>query len=180
MVGTGRGSCGRLMLIARRHQMTDTLPRVTHEHHDALIPHIDALAAVAEAIDKLPPEELAERLAAEHRFITSQLVPHMEQAETTVYAELERLLQNRHSMTPMRHEHDLVRHLVAELAELQTRSAEFGVRLRLRRILYRLYAILRTHLAEEEAYLAVLERNLSREEQDELARGMAHATADPL
>lgn len=158
--------------------MIHTLPKVAHEHHDILLPHVDALAAIADAIGKAPADEIAERLAAEHRFITAQLVPHMERAEETLYPTLERLFQNRHSMAPMRREHELLRRLIAEMAELRTRTPELGIQLRLRRVLYRMYALLKTHLAEEEAYLGVLERNLSREEEDELARGMAHATAD--
>jgi hemerythrin-like domain-containing protein len=158
--------------------MIHALQGVAHGHHDALVPHVDALAAIADEIGRGSSADLAERLAAEHRFITAQLVPHLEQAEQTLYPALERLLQNRHSMTPMRREHELLRKLIAELAELRTRPMEFGVQLRLRRVLYRMYAMLKIHLAEEQAYLTVLEHNLSREEEDELAHGMAHAMAD--
>ena len=52
--------------------------------------------------------------------------------------------------------------------------------LALRRALYRLHSILKVHLAEEELYLAVLDRNLSDEEKDLLARGIYHAMAEPL
>ena len=50
----------------------------------------------------------------------------------------------------------------------------------LRRALYRLHAMLRVHLAEEELYLRVLERNLSDDEIDLLARSIEHAVAEPL
>ena len=50
----------------------------------------------------------------------------------------------------------------------------------LRRILYRMFSMIRVHLAEEELYLGVLEHNLSVEEQDALARGMEHAGAEPI
>ena len=50
----------------------------------------------------------------------------------------------------------------------------------MRRALYRLHAILKVHLAEEELYLGVLDRNLSDEEKDLLAHGIAHAMAEPL
>lgn len=160
--------------------MTQTLPIVVHEHHEALIPHVDALAAIADAIGKMPTDELAERVRAEHAFISAQLVPHMEQAELTLYPALERLLQNRHSMAPMRREHDLVRELIVELGEVPLGSGGFAAELRLRRILYRIYASMKVHLAEEEAYLAILERNLSAEETNELARGLQHATAQPI
>jgi hypothetical protein len=154
------------------------LPRVAHEHHDVLVPHVDALAAIADEIGTAPASELTERLDAEYRFITGQLVPHMNRAEETLYPQLERLMQNRHSMTPMRREHEELRQLVAELDRLRTQPMGFGVQLRLRRVLYRMYSILKTHLAEEEAYIGVLDRNLSPEEEEDLARAMAHASAD--
>jgi hypothetical protein len=50
----------------------------------------------------------------------------------------------------------------------------------LRRLLYRLHALLRVHLAEEELYLRVLERNLSDEAIEALALGIDHATAEPV
>jgi hypothetical protein len=156
------------------------LSKVMHEHHDVLIPHVDALAAIADAVGTVPPDELADRIGTEHRFITTQLVPHMEQVEATLYPELRRLFQNRHAMTPMRLEHGVLLSLIGELGDLRTRSGEFGAQLRIRRVLYRLYALLKTHLAEEEAYIGVLQANLSPEEADDLARGMAHASAVPL
>jgi hypothetical protein len=157
-----------------------TLPKVAHEHHDVLVPHVDALAAIADDIGTTPPAALAERLEAEHRFITSQLIPHMERAEETLYPQLERLMQNRHSMTPVRREHQELRAMVDELAKLRAQPLGFGTQLRLRRVLYRMYAILKIHLAEEDAYIGVLDRNLSDDEAEELARAMVHATADPL
>lgn len=158
--------------------MIETLPKVVHEHHDALLPHVNALAEIADQIGKIPTEELERRLEQEHHFIVSQLVPHMEQAETAVYPQLERLMQNRHSMTPMRSEHAHLRRYIAELGGLRGHLGGFGAQMRLRRVMFRMYALIKTHLAEEEAYMAVLERNLSEAEAEEIARGLAHAMAD--
>jgi len=158
--------------------MTQTLPGVVHEHHDALIPHVDELAKIADAVGRVPADEIAVRVAAETRFIQAQLLPHMRQAEATLYPEMERLLQNRHSMTPLRREHQAVVSLVAELDELAPRIQAFGAQLRIRRALYRLHALLKVHLAEEVAYLGILQRNLSPTEAADLASGLAHATAD--
>lgn len=153
-----------------------TLPKVAHAHHVALIPIVDGLVGLAEQLEA-PAVDLRSRLAEEYRLITEQLVPHMEQAEATLYPELERLMQNRHSMTPMRREHRELRGLIDELGRLASQDLWFGARLRLRRVLYRMYAILKIHLAEEQAYVDVLDRNLSDDEQAELARAMDHAMA---
>jgi len=154
------------------------LPNVAHEHHDVLLPHVEELAAIARSVGSAPSGDLVRRLAAEHRFITTHLLPHMDRAEATIYPEFERLLQNRHSMTPMRREHATLRALFEELDELRRQTMGVEVRHRLRRVLFRMYAMIEVHLAEEESYLAVLERNLSDAELDELARAMAHPVGD--
>ena len=150
---------------------------VGHEHHAALMPHVDALAELAAELDDPHPADFDVRLTAEHRFILDQLVPHMERAEETLYPELERLMQNRHSMTPMRREHNELRTMIRDLGASIGRELTFGARLRMRRLLYRTHALLKTHLAEEEAYLGLLDRNLSEHELAELGRAMEHATA---
>jgi hypothetical protein len=111
--------------------------------------------------------------------MVGQLVPHMEQAEETLYPELERLLQDSHAMASLRREHVEGRRLIIELGGLVKQDLWLGTRLRLRRVLYlyRLYAILETHLGEEQEYLTVLGGNLSEQEQEELGRAMKHATA---
>jgi hypothetical protein len=112
--------------------------------------------------------------------IITQLVPHMEQAEAMLYPQLERLMQNRHSMTPMRREHELMRRLIAEMGLAADRPFGFGEQMRLRRLLFRMFGLIRSHLAEEEAYIDELRGNLSSAEADALALGLAHAMSEPL
>jgi len=155
------------------------LPDAGHRHHAALMPRIDALPQLADALDS-PPADLHQRLTDEYQFIVGQLVPHMDQAETTLYPQLERLMQNRHSMTPMRREHEEVRGLIRELGTLVDRELTLGTRLRLRRVLLRLYTIVKIHMGEEQAYIGVLDHNLSPDEQVALAKALEHATlGDP-
>ena len=87
-------------------------------------------------------------------------------------------------MSPMRQQHVAMRRLVEELGRYRRHadgcrwSAYEGMALR--RALYRLHSILKVHLAEEELYLGVLDQRLTDEEKDVLARGIDHATAEPL
>src|SRR3990172_7670376 len=127
-----------------------SLPDTSHEHHEQIEPHVDRLPQLAEMIGRVTPEAFSESFQEECSFIIGQLVPHMEAIETTLYGRLEQVMDHRHSMAPMR------------------------------RVLYRLYAMLKVHLAEEALYLGVLERNLSAEEKDTLAQGIDHAGARPL
>jgi len=161
-----------------------SLTETSHEHHDRLIQHVDRLNALAEMADAGTSYALRAGLEDEYRFIEEQLVPHMLAIETTLYERLERLMEGRHSMAPMRREHEELRHLIETLGgyRILVASGELGPveTMGLRRVLYRMHSILRVHLAEEELYLRVLEENLSPEEKDSLARGIDHAAGQRL
>ena len=161
-----------------------SLPDTSHEHHARIQAHVDRLPDLAARLDQAPDEAFAAAFAEEHRFIVGQLTPHMEAIETTLYDRLEALMAGRHSMAPMRAEHEELRRLIASLSEYRARLDEgqldVAEAMGLRRALYRLYALLKVHLAEEERYLAVLDHHLSESEKDELARGIEHAVHEPL
>lgn len=161
-----------------------SLPKTTHEHHEKIEPHVDRLPELAGMIGRVSPEEFAESFEVECSFIVGQLVPHMEAMETTLYGQLEKLMGTRHSLAPMRREHEQLRGLFGSLCEYRKQAAggtmDQSDEIGLRRVLYRLYTILKVHLAEEELYLSVLDRNLSDEDKDALARGIEHAVAEPL
>jgi len=162
----------------------DPLSHASHEHHDRLIPHVEQLARLAQMINEGITPEFLEACEVEHRFIVGQLLPHMEAIESTLYSELERLMEGRHSMAPMRREHAELRRLIEATGQyhdlVTTGRLGLAEAMGLRRALYRLHALLRVHLAEEELYLRVLTGNLSEAEKDELARGIDHAMAEPL
>jgi len=161
-----------------------TLAQTTHEHHDRIERHVDRLPGLAQMIGREVAPDFPDAFEREYRFIVDDLVPHMATIERTLYGELERLMGTRHSMAPMRHEHEELCRLVGSLETYRLHAA--GGRLgeaegmTLRRILYRLYSIIRVHLAEEMLYLEVLEHNLSDEEKDVLARAVDHACGEPL
>jgi hemerythrin-like domain-containing protein len=161
-----------------------SLPDTSHEHHEQIQPHVDRLPELAEMIGRVPPDVFAARFEEECRFLLGQLAPHMEAIEATLYGRLEELMDGRHSMAPMRVEHEQLRALFESLGRYSDIVAQGDLsptdEIGLRRVLYRLFAMLRVHLAEEELYLGVLDRSLSAEEKDQLARGLDHAVAEPL
>lgn len=146
--------------------------------------HVDALPILAELIDRVDAQEFAARFEPECEFIVGQLMPHIDAIEQTLYGEMERLMDGRHSMQPMRDEHDQLRRLFASLCRYRATAAAGALdqasAIGLRRVLYRLYTLMKVHLAEEELYLSVIERDLSAEEKDVLARGIDHASAEPI
>jgi hypothetical protein len=158
--------------------MTSTLPRVTHEHHERLMSHVDHLPDTAELLLHAPVDELDPRLAEISELFDGLLIPHLEAAEANLYPELERLMQNRHSMSPMRQEHAAIRRRVEEYATLRTsfegRRPSVSEAVAMRRILYRLYALLKIHLVEEEIYIHLIERGVEPDAAEMLAAAMDH------
>ena len=158
--------------------MTQSLPQVAHEHHARLLHHVDALPAMADGLMTATTEEARASLTETREFLEGTLLPHIDAAERTIYPELERMFQNRHSMAPMRREHTEIRHLVAEFAAFGEKQATqpltLGRTLAIRRIVFQLYALLKIHLAEEEAYLRIVERGVEAEASDVLAAAMEH------
>jgi hypothetical protein len=173
-----------LRLKANRETATGALYATSHEHHDRIMPHVDALPGLAEMIDGAEREEFAARFEKECEFITGQLMPHIDAIEQTLYGELDRLLDARHSMEPMREEHAQLRRLFSSLcryrASVLANDLDQASAIGLRRVLYRLYTLMKVHLAEEELYLGVIDREVSIEEKAVLARGIDHASAEPV
>ena len=157
---------------------------VTHQHHERLVKHVDRMPRTGDLIDSGQPGELRFALDETCGFLTELLLPHMEAAERALYPELERLLQNRHSMTPMRREHDAIR---AEITKLEAIRSTVGDKplspreaIRLRRSLFQLYALLKIHLAEELLYADMVEHGASPERESALAVAMEHAGTTTL
>jgi iron-sulfur cluster repair protein YtfE (RIC family) len=162
-----------------------SLSHAGHEHHQRIDAALDGLPMLADMLDERPrPEAFEARYAELLAFVTGTLVPHMSVVESTLYPELDRLMQNRHSMVQMRREHESIGGLIARLgqfgAAIEADALGPAGSIGLRRVLYRLYALLKVHLAEEEEYLRVLDHNLSPAERAELVRGLEHAIAEPL
>lgn len=159
--------------------MTATLPQVSLEHHERLMHQVDRMPAVGDLIGAAAASELRPKVNELSGFLTGLLLPHMDAAEQTLYPELERLLQNRHSMTPMRREHADIRKLVADLVRFQglvdDGRLSTGDALALRRVIFRLYALLKVHLAEEQLYLGIIEKGISPDGAEALAAAMEHA-----
>jgi hemerythrin-like domain-containing protein len=159
--------------------METTLTQATHIHHDRLAGHLDRMPAVGDMIGTVPLPELRESIDGLDTFFEELLLPHMEAAEATLYPELERMLQNRHSMLPMRREHQEIRELVAALGKvrrgLDDGHLNTGEAVALRRIIFRLFALMKVHLAEEELYLHALEQGGSEEKAERLVQAMEHA-----
>lgn len=165
-----------------------SLPEVSHGHHDRLMAIVNQLNAMGDCSngDCLDTSRLMEaRPAIEeiHRGLTTLLIPHMEAVEAAVYPTLERLLAGRQELLPMRAEHAEIRRLtgvIGRFVQHPESHIDRGVVLLMRRCLLRLYAILKAHLVEEELYGPILEDRLTPGEAAELAHALDHVVTGTL
>jgi Hemerythrin HHE cation binding domain len=161
--------------------MTQSLPQVAHEHHERILAHVDRMPEMADALLTASADDVRTSVVATAEFLNGTLLPHMEAAERSIYPELERMFQNRHSMRPMRNEHDEIRRLVGEYgklsADLREGRVTLGRSLALRRVIFGLYALLKVHLAEEDAYLRIVERGGGSDLSEVIAAALEHPVA---
>lgn len=158
--------------------MTHTLPRVAHEHTTRLVEHVDEMPALGDLLLSGTEDEIRPRLDAMGGFLTGLLLPHMETAEPVLYPELERMLQNRHSMTPMRREHAEIRRLVGEFERIRPHVKDakhsLGRIVAMRRVLFPLYALLKVHTAEEEMYIRIIDHGVAETAGEVIAASLDH------
>lgn len=159
------------------------LPQTGHEHHDRIRQHADRMPALADMLEVRPvPPGFSVQFANEYDFMTGTLWPHVEVVEQNVYPELERLQQNRHSMAHLRREHEELGRLIESMGAYMDRVEAGPLNpadaLGLRRLIIQFYALVKTHVGEEEEYLRVLESNLSESEQSVVEQGLRHPHAD--
>jgi len=165
-----------------------TLSGISHEHHHLLWRAVDRLSDLAECLDCdcLDRAELLARLPQLHQIhdsLTQQLIPHMEAVETAVYPTLERITADHGTTMAMADEHQAIRRLVAALGAFiddPSACADRSGILVLRRILLRLHALLKTHLAEEELYSPILEDRLTPGQEAALARALDHLASERI
>jgi len=165
-----------------------TLPTVSHEHHDRLHAIVDQLNALGDCSngDCLDTSRLIQArpaISEIYHGLQTLLIPHMEAVEAAVYPTLERLLAGRETIVPMRQEHAEIRRLTAVIGRFVDHPEAHinrGTVLLMRRALLRLYAILKAHLIEEELYVPILEDTLTAEQAVELAKALDHAAAAAL
>lgn len=152
---------------------------VVQEHHERILRHVDRMPAIADLMDRGRFDEFRALLHETSQFMREQLVPHMDAAEGALFPELERMTQNRHSTRPLRREHEEMRADITEfvrLAALVERGPlAIGDQRALRRVLFRLYGMLKVHLAEELLYADIVEHGRSPEAEEALAAAMEHS-----
>lgn len=129
--------------------------------HQILIPRLDSLHHVADALDTLSPSEGMEALRDMERFLVDEILPHEAKDETEVYPQVTEILPGEDPMAMMSRTHREIFHLVElfqrQVAELPVDGPDPADIRDLRRTLYGLHAILKLHFDQEEELYATLE-----------------------
>ena len=150
--------------------------------HRELLPHVDDLRAVADAVGVLPLAELANRLRGASDFLLSHLIPHALAEDEVLYPAVAAFVGTPVATATMSRDHQAVLAMTNELVALR-RLAE-GDELRaqtasgLRRVLYGLHALVKVHFAkEEEILLPLLDERLTSASARDLFAAMERSAA---
>jgi heavy metal translocating P-type ATPase len=136
--------------------VSDVGERFRGEHREFL-PELNRIRAVADRLDRMPPDEALAELELVRVFLLERLVRHEEEEEAEVYPVVARVMGGEDPMATMSRAHLEISHLTRLFTQLLEELPPGGPGPEdlpdLRRVLYGLHAILRLHFAqEEEAY----------------------------
>jgi iron-sulfur cluster repair protein YtfE (RIC family) len=156
--------------------MTVTQP--LRDEHKELIPHIEALRALADSVGYGSIEAIRHGVDEAYTFLTHHLIPHAEAEDRALYPVVEKLMGTAGVTATMSRDHVEVGRLTQELSGLRAQLTTGGeVQFKaLRRVLYGLYALVKVHFAkEEEIYLPLLDGRLAPEAAGEMFEVMEAA-----
>ncbi|MEX1091873.1 MAG: heavy metal translocating P-type ATPase [Acidimicrobiia bacterium] len=129
--------------------------------HQRLIPQLDRLRRVADALDSQSPAGGLRSLRDVEQFLAEDILPHEASDETEIYPRMTEILPGDDPMATMSRAHREIFHLVdlfqRQVADLPAGGPEPTDITDLRRTLYGLHAILRLHFDQEEELYASLD-----------------------
>ena len=129
--------------------------------HQRLIPQLDRLRQVADALDSQSASDGLRSLHEVEEFLAEEILPHEANDETEIYPRMTAILPGDDPMATMSRAHREIFHLVElfqrQVADLRPSGPEPADITDLRRTLYGLHAILRLHFDQEEELYASLE-----------------------
>jgi iron-sulfur cluster repair protein YtfE (RIC family) len=160
-----------------------TLTQPLRDEHKELLPQIELLQTVADAIGEAPITSLRRRVEEVYAFLTHHLLPHAQAEERALYPVVGRLMGALEATATMSRDHVEIGRLTEELGSLRSHldgaSMDSPQEQALRRVLYGLYAIVKVHLAkEEEVYLPILDGRLTAAEASRMFEAMEKAAQE--
>jgi hypothetical protein len=129
--------------------------------HERLIPQLDILRQVADALDTGSHADGLRSLHEVEEFLIEEILPHEANDETVIYPRMSEILPGNDPLATMSRTHREIFHMVElfqrQVADLSASGLEPADVTDLRRTLYGLHAILRLHFDQEEELYASME-----------------------
>jgi iron-sulfur cluster repair protein YtfE (RIC family) len=162
--------------------MTTITQPLRDEHRD-LMPQIDALQTLADAVGKAPAGEIVRNLDATTAFLANHLLVHAQAEEQVLYPTVAKVLGAPAATATMSRDHVAINQMTTDLQALRRtlNSAYLTIsdEQALRRLLYGLHTLVRVHLAkEEEVFLPALDAALTADEARNLFTTMERTAHD--
>ncbi len=156
------------------------LTQPLREEHQELLPHIEAICQVADAIGEAPLSELRPQIDSVYGFLVQHLLPHAQAEEEALYPVVGKVMGAPEATGTMSRDHVAVGRLIDELGLIRSNTSGSTLTASqikdLRRVLYGLYTLVKVHFAkEEEVYLPILDARLTSDEAHRLFEDMERA-----
>ncbi len=160
--------------------MTAPPSQLLRQTHSELLPCIEVLCTVADSVGQTSIDTLRRDIDDAHDFLVHTLIPHAQAEDHVLYPVIEKVLGSPEAAAPMRRDHIEIVRMARELASIRQQIT--GVALgdaqvkALRRVLYGLYAVIRSHIAKEnEIFFPLLDAHLTPTEFQSIIVMMAEA-----
>lgn len=147
----------RALTGGRAHIATGLQPaagRALREDHEALLPLLDRLREIADALDEATPEAAVPLIEEAARLVARDIAEHERKDESVVYPALALILRDRHGLSAMSRAHREIIHLsrlLARLADGLTVDATDRYVIRdAQRVIEAVESLVRIHTAQEE------------------------------
>lgn len=163
--------------------MTPVTQPLREEHHE-LLPHIDALQSLADAVGEAPAAEIVKRLDESLAFLVDHLMVHAQAEEQVLYPAVAEIMGAPGTTATMSRDHVAIHQMTLDLQavrrQLDPTHLTHKDEQALRRLLYGLHALVQVHFAkEEEVFLPALDAGLTPDKARDLFARMERA-ADAL
>ena len=161
------------------------LTQPLREEHKELLPHIEAIHQVADAIGEAPLSELRPQIDGVYDFLAQHLLPHAQAEEAALYPVVGKVMGAPEATGTMSRDHVEVGRLIDELGLIRSNATGSTLTTTqakaLQRVLYGLYTLIKVHFAkEEEVYLPILDARLTPEAARELFENMEEAAIEAM
>ncbi len=153
------------------------LTQPLRDEHQELLPHLDAVQSLADAVGKAPASDIITRLDDSLAFLAGHLLVHAQAEEQVLYPAVAEVMGAPGTTATMIRDHVAIKQMIQDLQALRRQLDSTYLtpadEQSLRRLLYGLHAVVQVHFAkEEEVFLPALDAGLTSDKAHDLFEAM--------